>query len=585
MNIMQDRSNYILKHKKYIDYRIGIISYNISSDYDTRKSQLNAIISTLMSNSHNNCLLKNKAYHESIIEIKQLLKNWDICQDGDILGYIYQSIEYRSNLKLKGQYFTPNDVAHYLTEKSIEQIPQDSRILDPACGSGQFLICAYKILYKKYIKKFHDAAQCASYIISRLYGIDLDPIAVTIAKYNLSRIAHCDINDTKIAICDFLNKEISLFDQHLFQNKFDAIIGNPPWRSKFTLEEKKYYRTHYYSIQSGLNTFTLFIERSLEFLKTNGILAYLLPEAFLNIKAHMTSRRFILDNTSIRFIDLWGEKFKGVFAPSTSIILQRKESTKCRSSNIVRVSHSHQNNNGITYLIPQASYYKTPENIFNINHTRKSAELLTRIESNDCFFLKDRVKFFLGIVTGNNTKFISDQHNSYCNAPIIIGKDVDQYKIRFSNHYFNYNPEELQQVAQKNLYLVKNKIVYKFIGKKLTFALDTKGYYTLNNVNGIIPYDSENNIETTLSILNSRIIQYYYQNNFFTLKVLRGNIERLPIKVFDVRIQKRIKKLVSELMNNESTENTNCRETIEDILFYQYNIKDREANIISSQVQ
>ena len=90
--------------------------------------------------------------------------------------------------------------------------------------------------------------------------------------------------------------------------------------------------------------------------------------------------------------------------------------------------------------------------------------------------------------------------------PIITGKDLSQYIIRQHSNYFKFDPENLQQVAPGHLYKTPDKILYKFIGKKLTFAIDRHGHYSLNNVNGIILLDKEQNTESTLSILNSRFL-------------------------------------------------------------------------------
>jgi hypothetical protein len=88
--------------------------------------------------------------------------------------------------------------------------------------------------------------------------------------------------------------------------------------------------------------------------------------------------------------------------------------------------------------------------------------------------------------------------------PIITGSDVSLYQINFSNHYFAYNQQELQQVAP-GISTCHRKRSYTVYRKESDLALDRKGYYSLNNVNGFIPdpqYLETINIETLLSILN-----------------------------------------------------------------------------------
>jgi len=188
-------------------------------------------------------------------------------------------------------------------------------------------------------------------------------------------------------------------------------------------------------------------------------------------------------------------------------------------------------------------------------------------------------QFFLGIVTGSNEQHLFRNQEQCAPDPIIIGKDIEKYRINFSGHYFKYDNSALQQVAPKYFYKTKNKIVYKFIGKKLTFAIDPKGYYTLNNVNGFIP-DTENlSAEYLLALLNSQAIQYYYEKSFFTVKVLRGNLEKLPLIMVPKADMKTVSKLASEASTSDSpTSIAQYSQQIDDIFFSAYKISDREIN-------
>ncbi|MFC1669059.1 N-6 DNA methylase, partial [Spirochaetota bacterium] len=507
--------------------------------------------------------------------------NWNILADGDIVGYIYQQLQHRSSKKKKGQYFTPGDIVNYLVKKTLNSQTNIGKlkIMDPACGSGQFLIEAFRALSELYEQNNINPKDAAQQIIkTNIFGADLDQNAVSIAKFNMSRISGCKPDDVNIYNLDFLHKDECNLFSHINKNEtFDLIIGNPPWCSKFTKKEKTYFDDNYESVKSGINTFSLFIERSYDFISKNGTIAFLIPEAYLNIKAHRDSRVFVLNKSVIKDIAMWGERFNGVYAPSISIIIKDESNNNIRSKNIVKIIQDTKHNLNRAILIPQAYYHKTFENIFNTHYSRKAVDLISTIENHDCQYLKDRSRFFLGIVTGNNTKFILNKKSKSYPDPIIVGKDISQYKIDFSNHYFKYNQQVLQQVAPKNLYKSGRKIIYKFIGKKLTFALDNSGYYTLNNVNCFLPEFNNINIETTLALLNSKVMQYYYEKSFFTVKVLKGNLERLPLKVINKANQKKLKKLAQMIINTPKLQIDNCRENIEDIIFHEYGINDRDA--------
>lgn len=579
-------SGYLLKHSRYIEYRAAIIRNFLSSDSEERLQQVKSIIFSLINLSPNNCLI-NFPVLAPLEDLISLTAMWDFINDGDIIGYLYQLLNDKADLKNSGQFFTPDKLAEYIVTKAIEKIDiHDIKILDPACGSGQFLIKSFMFLFNRLLIQTGDRDLAASKSISLIHGTDIDPIAAEIAKFNLMKISGAPYKNINVHVADYLTKpDTKIFHGPILtdMNKYDIILGNPPWRSRFSPEEKKYYKSNYTSTESGINTFSLFIERSFDHVNPNGIIAFLIPEAYLNIKMHMSSRRYVLNNANIISIEQWGEKFKGVFAPCVSVILKKENSENLRKQNIIRVRNNGFTQKGVALLVPQASYSSTPENIFSIYHTSKAAEIFQSIEENNCIYLKNRAKFFLGVVTGNNSRFLSPKQTERFSDPILIGRDIQQFKIMFSGNYFKYDLNTLQQVAPEYLYRQKNKILYKFIGKRLTFALDTLGFFTLNNVNGFIPEEIGNSILTTLSILNSKVLQYYYQTHFFTLKVLRGNIEKLPIKIARKESQKKIDALATHLLFDNPL-NDKYRNNIEDIIFHEYGIKDRIANMICEQI-
>ena len=307
-------------------------------------------------------------------------------------------------------------------------------------------------------------------------------------------------------------------------------------------------------------------------------MAFLLPEAYLNIKAHSDSRRQVLQHMRILDITSWGERFKGVFAPSVSLIAAREDSPVARQRNIVRIFSPVVKGKETATFIPQAHYLATPQNIFNIHYSRRAADLISRIEEKECRYLKGTARFFLGVVTGDNPRHLRDAHSEEAPDPIIIGRDLAQYRIDFSGHYFKYDPSTLQQVAPQELYLSRRKLLYRFIGRRLVFALDTQGRYSLNNVNGLIPIDPALEPEYLLALLNSRLMQYYYEKNFFTVKVLKGNLERLPLRAASAPTLRRLRSLAHTVMDEPNTSaGRQARETIEDLVFGMYGIGDAGA--------
>jgi methylase of polypeptide subunit release factors len=445
-------------------------------------------------------------------------------------------------------------------------------ILDPACGSGQFLINAYKKLYERLSSMGESHEDIPKIIMSHyLIGIDSDPLAVMIAKYNLHIISGLEEKEIKIIHGDYLYKDSLSLTQESHDLKADIIIGNPPWGSKCKLSEKQYYSQEYLSPKSGINSFTLFIERSYEFLPDNGIISFLVPEAFLNIKAHQKARLLMTKHGILRSLTLWGEQFRNVFAPSVSFIFQKDKSMEtARESLIIRKSK----NPSIVTLVPQEKLLTGPDNNININYSSRSCTLLSTIDKSDTFTLKHRAKFFLGIVTGNNSRHISPKNIKSTDEPIIVGKDLEQFRINQGRNYISFNPAELQQTAPQKLYKTRDKLVYRFIGKRLTFALDREGHYMLNNVNGIIANMDDYWPETLVTLFNSRMMQFYYETNFYTVKVLRGNLEALPIKNFARKTRRELKRYHDEMLEADKLDTIFIYNRINEIINREYGIND-----------
>jgi len=90
--------------------------------------------------------------------------------------------------------------------------------------------------------------------------------------------------------------------------------------------------------------------------------------------------------------------------------------------------------------------------------------------------------------------------------------------------------------------------------------------------------------EALLAVLNSSLIQYYYQNMFFTVKVLKGNLERIPIRLIKKDSQLKISSMVNKLKEtNSETERKIILESIDDVVFHEYGLKDRNSYSVYSK--
>jgi len=466
--------------------------------------------------------------------------------DNDFLGCLYMSLISVGKKDVNGIYYTPYKVV----DKIVSSIDFESNklIVDPACGSGNFLIQVYKKMKSNGIRK--------SKIINNLYGFDIDKIAVLLAKINIYLLdKKIDFNKINIYQKDFLNEDVEI--------KFDIVIGNPPWGKKYTNEEKKTLKEKYGLSFSKMDSFAQFIIKSFDVMNKNGVLGYVLPSSILNIATHEGVRRFLLNN-KINYIKKIGREFEEIV---TDVI-------------IIKVEKSYVENNFCIYddiSICQNEFDKNPYCNFLIVDAL-SESILKKIKEFNSFHLVENVDYALGIVTGNNEKYVSDIKNDD-NEPIISGKKISRYNIDYDkiNKYIKFDREKFQQVAKESFYRCKDKIIYKFIGKKLCFAAERKGTLTLNSAN-VICLSKEYNLYYVTAILNSRITQLFFEDTYNTHKVLKNHIQSFYIPIFDDDIMEEISSICKKIKNG----NSYC-EKIEDIIYDNLKLTNKEIEYLKSR--
>jgi hypothetical protein len=183
--------------------------------------------------------------------------------------------------------------------------------------------------------------------------------------------------------------------------------------------------------------------------------------------------------------------------------------------------------------------------------TDEEMELIKKIEfSVQVTYLKDNADFALGIVTGDNSTYILN--NQPEGSEIILrGSEIFKYKFVPANSYIKFEPGKFQQVAPTNLYRAPEKLIYRFICNSLVFAYDNNQTLTLNSANILIPKIPGLGIKYILAILNSSAIQYFFNNRFKSVKILRAHIESLPIPVVSAELQSQITQKVEELLESK----------------------------------
>ena len=389
-----------------------------------------------------------------------------------------------------GAYYTPKKIVEKMVSSYIKK---DAKFLEPCCGVGFFCI--------EYIKRYKELFK--DYPNGLIFANDLDSNAARITYLNILSITNSEMKDFSVS-------SIDAFD--ITEGGFDVVLTNPPYGIKRKDKDMKTTEIFSHFINITLN----------RFLKTDGVMSLVLPSSVLAVEKHKEIRKILIDNFDILAVDFYGKSFDGVLSDIITLTVQK----------------SHNENNQIMWIdenkknLPQI-YLKN--NNYILSFLDKSDEF-SQYEKIDTVFLKDCV-FALGVVTGNNEKFLrKEKQDGY--KRIISGKEVYPGMIDYSAcKYILDEPSKYQQKPPMDLFN-KKKIVYKFISKRLVTAVDNTGSLTLNSSNFFILNDIGVTEEYVSALLNSEAINSIYMKmNGNPLKVLKKSLQELPIFVFDLETQ------------------------------------------------
>lgn len=386
---------------------------------------------------------------------------------------------------------TPYDVVKFMVSKSLEKFtnkksPEEIkklRIADIACGSGIFLteVLDYLINYcqdwyeknKKYdnLEETYTNTYKLTYkekkeiLTNCLYGVDIDYQAVEVAKFSLLlKVLENETEETVInekPVLPSLDSSIvngnSLIDLEMIEdattdelinirpfsfndinggNKFDLIIGNPPYvktEDMIKLQDKKEvqaYKSKYYVAYKQFDKYFLFIQRAVDLVKDDGTVCYIVPNKFINNVAGEKIRELISENKYLKmFIDFnYQQVFKDKTIYSSIILLNKSKEENFEYSYINSYEEWIINNKSNIYT--EISCNEIDKNPWILSMDLEKMKELKKLFNNS-IRLSEIARPFNGVQTSLNRiyvikgKEILGENENY----IIINKNGKKYNI------------------------------------------------------------------------------------------------------------------------------------------------------------
>jgi type I restriction enzyme M protein len=287
----------------------------------------------------------------------------------DVKGMAYETIVSNTLKQEAGQFFTPRNIIRAMVE--MLDPSENDRVLDPACGSGGFLVMVLDYVRKKIAKELYPDLEgpllvdkynssdvnerVKQYAERSIFGFDFDPDLKKAARMNMvmSGDGHANIfHVNSLAYPNWehpeeikkinatINKSLSEMKDSVdgsrndARSKFDLVFTNPPFGAKVKVDPN-ILRDENGQLNYQLGAYSdapevIFIEACYNFLKEGGKMAIVLPDGILGNPNNLPVREWILDKFKVlASIDLPVEAFLPQVGVQASLLfLQKKTETE-----------------------------------------------------------------------------------------------------------------------------------------------------------------------------------------------------------------------------------------------------------------
>ncbi|MBI4976846.1 MAG: N-6 DNA methylase [Spirochaetes bacterium] len=461
---------------------------------------------------------------------------------------------------------------YYADEKNIEQAIKEKRIYKYSKG--------YRLTIEE--KK--------RILINNIYGVDIDPQAVEVTKLSLvlkilegenAESAGTLLTYSSVKMLPDLSNNIkcgnSLIGSDFYKDKqmdmfdtaemrkvnafdwekefpavfaaggFDVVIGNPPYGGLLSDSEKEYLCKSYSSYEYQLNSFCFFMEKGVRYLRTDGLLSFIVPAVFLNQHYFMNIRNIILKKTTVKHLVLLNYKvFEQADTGDTCIFI-------VENSNIQADLKYSTIRDRELFLCPEKG--TTNQTIF-LNNKRfefifsKHDKLINKVfdrsvKLGDIAFCTMGIKpYQTGKGKPKQTKTIVDERpydsekkKNELYKQYLIGKDIDRYVIAPKEKRFIKYGEWLAE-PRPDAPFEREKIILRQTSDVIRATIDKMKYYNLNNIYNIESKDMKYDNRYLLGILNSKLMIFIYQHivpekGRVFAEIKKINLEKLPIIFID----------------------------------------------------
>ncbi len=564
----------------------------------------------------------------------------------DILGQVYErflgkvirltaghnaKVEEKPEVrKAGGVYYTPTYIVDYIVKNTVGRIINSTytpkevaklKIVDPACGSGTFLLGAYQFLLdwhlnwyvnddaEKWVKQKAltpaplpagegvrrtgeggyrlTTSKKKEILLNNIHGVDIDAQAVEVTKLSLllkvlenasgqlglgmervlpdlgnnikcgnsligfdyfeGQLSPDEEERARVNPFDWKNEfpqvfqpqtsEVSKTSEVSGRNGFDVVIGNPPYGAELTNDDIEYLRKKFSVAEYQLDTYPLFIEKSLLSVRQKGYCGFIIPSAWTASKFDKNFRQFLLSKTKLQNLVVTPKRTFEDAVVETLILTFTNE---LALDSIFSIERWDKDEHKI-YQFTQNDISKQEDFVFPVYASPAEVNLVSKIRASK-IELSEYADAVWGVKIYQIGKgkpaqkgyeseekiFHSEKKTKATHKPLIGGSGIKRYEINWRGGYVDYG-QWLAEPRTPDWFSGTRILIREVTANGIIQAAVTDTDFVFSNsVDGLRLKNKKVDIRFMLGILNSKLISFYHLNT--SANAFKGAFPKVLIK-------------------------------------------------------
>ncbi len=590
------------------------------------------------------------SYELELVEEKSKPSKAPSRERKNFIAHIRTSVDGKYGRRKKGQFYTPPWVVDYCLEKSLGpdlmdlmkrlQQPKDIpfTVLDPACGTGNFLLGIIRNLRTSGAT----AREIYTVACESIHGRDIDGRSVAIAIWSIVFTAWEAAGD-EVEKLDFsflieqlrahLRMTDSVFDsfgaKDQNENRFDLVITNPPYISfgsrnqERLLESTSLFLRHHFpnSAEYKIRLNSIFQEVALNYVVDGGKICLFIPNSFLTGQGYAKLRASLLKRTRILSLSEFPEDaMKGAVVGRWCVAIYQRDDAGDGDLrypiDLVRISNSNSSNTESStsspvqiqqlknswsskvlltdYKIMASRLVTNDQSRFRLVFEKLDEDLAVKLESLAPLSTVARGHTGIRAREGQKTIVAETQKTALYKRGIKSGGMITPFVAGWDGTWLKIDPVLLFGGGFDPKVIENPKILMRQTADRIIAAYDDSGLYHLNNVHSFSCQRSKSqhgiDLHLLLGLMNSTLWHYLYrlktrEDGRALAQIDIETVETMPLPICEARLTERIAELSRDLSttrdvsSNEVVSRDNddeIRNQIDQLVYQAYGLTPRE---------